>query len=243
MIRPSAICARMVRVLAFRAFFPVFCAIALTASVAACKPDNLTWKLDGTVIRGNERLATKLQSVTTALVADGGVYLGGYQIDAANVNHPHIVFVPSDLKTERYWARQDSIQSFFPLKGRINVLESSGKAFERRDDDWIPSNLRFKPRSVVIDTDTLIACNPGPLLMTSTERGSCYSPTAGWSVDINWRGVKPAICSGKLTAVEVRQGTMWARQIRSTDGIELAVRKLTIPPSDACSVEFDTAKQ
>jgi hypothetical protein len=55
------------------------CAHALTASAAACKTDDLAWQVEGTVSRGGRRLATKLQSVTAAIVADGGVYLGCYQ--------------------------------------------------------------------------------------------------------------------------------------------------------------------
>lgn len=218
------------------------CALALTASAAACKTDDLAWQLDGTVSRGGRRLATKLQSVTAAIVADGGVYLGGYQIDSARVNHPHIVFVPSELTNERYWPRENSIQDFFLWKGRVNVLESSGNAFERHEDEWKPSNLQFKPRSVVLATETLIACNPGPLQMTSTERGSCYSPTAGWSVELNWRRVRPAICGGHLNAIEVRHGVVWARQLRPTDGVELALTKLDKLPADACSVRFRASR-
>lgn len=219
------------------------CALALTASAAACKTDELTWHFDGTVSRGSERLVTKLQSVTAAMVADGGVYLGGYQIDSAKINHPQIVFVPSELKNERYWLRASSIQEFFVWKGRVNVLESSGKAFERLDDDWRPSDLQFKPRSVVVATETLLACNPRPLQMTSTERGSCYSPTAGWSVEVNWQRVRPAMCNGLLNAIETRGGVVWARQLRPTDGLELARIKLDKLPSDACSVKFDTIKE
>ena len=219
------------------------CALALTASSAACKTDELTWHFDGTVSRGNKRLATRLQSVTAAMVADGGVYLGGYQIDSAKINHPQIAFVPLELTNERYWLRESSIQEFFVWKGRVNVLESSGKAFERLEDDWRPSDLQFKPRSVVIATNTLVACNPRPLRMTSAERGSCYSPDAGWSVEINWRRVRPAMCDGRLNAIETRSGIIWARQLRPTDGLELARIKLDKLPSEACSVNFDTIKQ
>jgi hypothetical protein len=228
---------------AFRFVLSAACVVALTASAGACKTDDLKWRLDGTVTRGNKRLATKLQSVTAGMVADGGVYLGGYQIDSAKINHPQIVYVSSALTNERYWLRETSIQDFFLWKGRVNVLESSGKAFERREDDWKPSDLQFKPRSVVVTTDTLIACNPVPLQMTSSERGSCYSPTAGWSVELNWRRVRPAMCEGQLVAIEVRRGTILARKFRPVDGAELAVTKLDKLPDDACSAEFKTAKQ
>jgi hypothetical protein len=235
----STACSRTVRLIALRFLL----AMGLTASAATCKTNNLEWHLDGTVSRGSQKLATRLQSVTAGLAADGGVYLGGYQIDAQNINHPYIVFVPSEPSNERYWPRENSVQDLFLWKGHVNALESSGKAFERRDDAWNPSALQFKPRSVVVATEPLIACNPGPLLMTSPERGSCYSPTAGWTADINWRRVRPAICAGSLTAIETREGTILARQIRPTDGIEVAVSKLATLPKDACSVRFDTAKQ
>jgi hypothetical protein len=123
-------------------------------------------------------------------------------------------------------APREQIQDLFLWKGRVNVLESSGRAFERHEDEWKPSNLQFKPRSVVVATETLVACNPGPLQMTSTERGSCYSPTAGWSVELNQRRVRPAICGGHLNAIEVRRGVVWARQLRPADGVELALTKL-----------------
>lgn len=229
--------------MALRFVLVAACALALTASAAACKTDDLAWHLDGTVSCGGRRLATKLHSVTAAMVADGGIYLGGYQIDSASVNHPHIVFVPADLANEHYWPRENSIQEFFLWKGRVNVLESSGKAFERHEDDWKPSNLQFKPRSVVVATETLIACNPSPLQMTSTERGSCYSPTAGWNVELNWRRIRPAICGGHLNAIEVRRGVLWARQLRLTDGVELALSKLEKLPADACSVQFNASKR
>jgi hypothetical protein len=235
----ARLCSRMT----FRFVVPTACALAVTASAAACKTAELTWHFDGTVSCGSKRLATKLQSVTAAMVADGGVYLGGYEIDSTNINHPHIAFVPSELKNERYWLRENSIQEFFLWKGRVNVLESSGKAFERLENDWKPSDLQFKPRSVVVATETLVACNPGPLQMTSTERGSCYSPTAGWSVELNWQRVRPAMCNGNLNAIEVLRGVIWARQLQPTDGLELARRKLDKLPSDACSVKFDTSKQ
>src|SRR5688572_27709184 len=149
----------------------ILCALPSSGSVTACKANDLTWALDGTVSRGSRRLATKIQSVTAAMEADGGLYLGGYQIDSANVNHPRVAFIPASLDNERYWAREDSIQSFFIWKKRINLLESSGKAFERYDDDWRPTDLQFKPKSVVImATDVLIACNPRPLPKASKER-------------------------------------------------------------------------
>lgn len=229
--------------MAFRFVLAVTCAVAVTASAAACKADDVAWHLDGTVTRGNKRLATKLQSVTAAMIADGGVYLGGYHIDSAKINHPQIVYVPSTLTNERHWLRETSIQDFFLWNGRVNVLESSGKAFERREDDWKLSDLQFKPRSVVVGTETLIACSPGPLQMTSTERGSCYSPTAGWSVELNWRRVRPAMCEGHLVAIEVRRGAIWARKFRPVDGAELALSKLDKLPNDACSAKFETAKQ
>jgi hypothetical protein len=234
----AKLCSRMT----FQFVLATMCALALTTSAAACKTDELTWHFDGTVSRGNKRLATKLQSVTAAMVADGGVYLGGYQIDSAKINHPQIAFVPLELRNERYWLRESSIQEFFVWKGRVNVLESSGKAFERLDNDWRPSALQFKPRSVVVATETLIACNPRPLQMTSTERGSCYSPTAGWSVEVNWQRVRPAMCNGRLNAIETRSGVIWARQLRPTDGLELGRMKLDKLPSEACSVKFDTIK-
>lgn len=229
---------------AIRFVLAAACALALTGSAAACKNDELTWQLDGTVRRGDKRIATKIQSVTAALAADGGVYLGGYEIDSANINHPRIAFVPSSLDKERYWARPDTIQSFFLWNGRVNVLESSGKAFERHEDDWTPAAPQFKPRSVVVAaSDILIACNPRPLLMTSKERGSCYAPITGWSVPLNWQRVRPAICEGKLNAVEVLRGTIWARQIQPSDGAELAVSKLDVLPPDACSIKFNAAKR
>jgi hypothetical protein len=67
----ARLCSRMT----FRFVFAATCALAMTASAAACKTDKLRWHLDGTVSRANKRLATKLQSVTAAMVADGGVYL------------------------------------------------------------------------------------------------------------------------------------------------------------------------
>jgi hypothetical protein len=229
---------------AIRFILAATCALALTGSAAACKTDDLTWHVNGTVSRGDKRLATRIQSVTAALVADGGVYLGGYEIDSANINHPRIAFVPSSLEGERYWGRPDTIQSFFVWNGRVNVLESSGRAFERHEDDWMPAAPQFKPQSVVVvATDILVACNPRPLLMTSKERGSCYAPIAGWSVPLNWQRVTPALCGGKLNTVEVLRGTIWARQLQPSDGAELAVRKLDVLPRDACSVKFNAAKR
>lgn len=220
------------------AIMAVLSVAALLASIA-CKQPELQWQLDGTVTRGSARMQTKLQSVTTGLHADGGVYLGGYVIDAENVNHPTIAFVSSDFDDPVYWSRENSVQQFFLRRGKVNVLLASGKAFERHEANWAPNNLTFKPWSLVIESnEPVVACNPAPLRMSSSERGSCYSPTVGWSVDINWRETPPAICDDELTVVETRQGVVWARRLRVEDGVELRAVQLRALPSEACAVRF-----
>lgn len=160
-------------------------------------------------------------------------------IDKSGENIPHIGFVSSDLKTERYWPQADIVQQFYRHGGQVHALQRSGVSLVSLGSTWANDPYVLRPQSVVVSSDkTLVACNPRGAAKGSPLRGSCYDVAGHWQVPIHWQRVQPHMCHGNLIAVDEVPGKVVAKKISLETGQVLATKSLSIANVDLCTIAF-----
>lgn len=214
---------------------------AIILAMSAARGEGaVKWSPDGAVSVDGKSLRVELQSVTTGMADEEGIYLGGYKITGEGENLPYVAFVPISLREARYWPLGSSVREFFRFDGKVHVLGTDGMALVRDSEGWQPTVLRFKPDSVVVSVEPkLIACNPAPLMKASQVRGSCYALDQSWETEINWRTLRPKICGDVLLAIEQRKGHSLALKVDPATGKVLDTKRIVGPVENACRVNFD----
>ncbi len=213
------------------AFF--FCITTITA----CVDDSLKWDYRGTISRGDANaISLEMENVYQGVSHDDALFVIGFKIDDAGINHPTVARVSDDLKKLHYWPFSNLLQQLFVFENSLYLLDGTGAVFQYENQNWKKDRLMLFPESRVIRAEKdIIACYPSSLLKSGNRIGACYSVKRKWKVPVNWRKIEPKICDDRLIIFETVNREMFIRTINITNGKIMVSRTLAKEPQDLCS--------
>lgn len=200
---------------------------------------------NGKVRDGHGRTSqTRLSAIGSLNEYPEGVFLHGFQIDAAGNNVPTVVMLNERMEESGYWTFDTPISEIFRLRNEIYLFDYRGVVYRFAERQWsIVEHWRFDPWSVTYPlADDFIVCHPAPLTKqeSGTRPGGCRSLARGWEVELLWTKPTPKICGKELRVLIWLNGGRALQTLDLNDGH--IVRTIVLPKKQTSARSFDLCK-
>ena len=190
---------------------------------------------------------TRLGLISSLKEYPEGVFLLGYQIDAAGNNIPTAVLLDERLEEQGYWTFEAPINEVFRFRNETYLFDYRGTVYRFAERQWsIVEHWQFGPSSLTYPlADDIIVCHPAPITKqeSGTRSGGCRSLARGWAVELYWTNPKPKICGQELRALVWLNERQALRAIDLNDGhivrtLALPKKQTANPAPDLCRIQL-----
>lgn len=197
----------------------------------------LTWKPNGKISDASgHSVKLKLKGNYLGIMHNKALYVAGFEIDKAGVNHPMLARISVDLKDVKYWNIDTIAKDFFIYKADLHLNDANGNVYVLNNSNIDKANFKLKPNSTIIAAnDDIVACYPSSMFKAVKDIGACYSVQKKWSVTVNWLDVTPKICNDNLFAFEKNADTSLVKKIDLNDGKIIESIPVKAMPKDLCN--------
>ena len=215
------------------------CFFFIILSCHAADKSTLTWKPNGKISDASgHSVKLKLRGNYLGKMHDKALYVAGFEIDKAGVNHPMLARISVDLKDVKYWNIDTIAKDFFIYKADLHVNDVNGNVYILVNSNMEKAKFTLKPNSTIIAANNdIVACFPSSMFKSVKDIGACYSDQKNWSVTVNWLDVTPKVCNNTLVAYEKNYDNSLIKKIDLNNGKLIDSIPVKAAPKNLCDLK------